>query len=65
MLGIADQRVGGSLILEPSSLLITIKKTVSKDAVFFRLYKMDSSLDDQRVGDSLSTINTNDNKIMT
>ena len=35
MLGIADQRVGGSLILEPSSSPTTIKKLGSKDSGFF------------------------------
>ncbi len=48
--GLDDQRVGGSLILESSSSPTTIKKTVSKDTVFFRLYKMNRGLDDQRSG---------------
>ena len=42
MLGIANQRVEGFLILESCSSPITIKKPESKDTVFFRLYKSKS-----------------------
>ena len=35
MLGVADQRGGGSLILESSSSPTTIKKPESKDSGFF------------------------------
>ena len=48
-------RVGGSLILESSSSPTTIKKTVSKDTVFFRLQKSiaDFRVEMPRVGGSL------------